>query len=596
MLFGKGDPGGLINIITKQPLLDPQYRVNLLGMTGVGGSDGSRLLGGRGTIDLGGPISDDKRLRYRLNGALDYKRSFRQDVDESVMFIAPVVEYEYSDDTIVNVELVYQKREDTFDRGIFLVDGEFVLDHDFNIAKGHTGKIIKDYLTGTLRVEHEFIPGWTGRLGVYGSNDVREGKGAQAAFVPPTGSMLSRHQRQVDARDRFFTIQPEVVGEFRTGSIGHTLLLGLDYTQQRSKFLGIVGPNSAPIDVLNPDFSAPIPAVDPTYATPGSRVSDGTLEGSTLSFYGQDQIDLTDQIKVLVGFRYDRVDVENTAYAGRNIGGRLFLFPPDPTAFNFKDSNITPRAGIVYQPIKEIGLYASYSESYRPPDYSFGFADENGNPVDPETAQSYEAGVKFSLLNEKLGGTVAVYRIDKENVLESVPGNRDVNLFASRNLGKVRGEGIELDVSGDVTKNISVGLNYAHTHTRTSSPTALFPQATLLRNIPRNAVSLLGSYRFQAGALKGLRVFGNMVYESKKKTDTSATITTTIPSYVRYDLGADYRLPASMTKNLGSPKDIRLRFMAENLTDEDYYTSAAGRANIGVGDPLRLRFWIDIRF
>ena len=589
VLFGKGDPGGLINIITKQPLLDPQYRVNVLGMTGVGGSDGSRLLGGRGTVDLGGPITDDKRLRYRLNGALDYKRSFRQDVDENVMFISPVVEYEFSDSTIANVELVYQKREDTFDRGLFLVNDEFLLDRDFNIAEGHTGKITKDYLSGTFRVDHEFFPGWTGRLGVYGSNDVREGSAVQQGGV--TGSMVLRQRRQVDSRDRFVTIQPEIVGEFQTGSIGHTLLLGLDYSQQKTTFVGIIGPNSAPIDVLNPDFSTPIPDLDPVLSAVGSGLFDSTLKGSTLSLYGQDQIDLTDQIKLLFGFRYDRVELETTNDIRFNFGSP-FILPTVPTTF--EDSNITPRAGIVYQATKEIGLYASYSESYRPPTDGFQFVDSSGNPVDPETAQSYEAGVKFSVLNQKLGGTFAVYRIDKENVLEVDP--MDPFGLSARNLGKVRGEGIEFDVSGDVTKNISVGLNYAHTHTRTSSPSPGFPQGTLLRNVPRNAVSLLGSYRFHTGALNGLRVFGNMVYESKKKTDTSATVTTTIPSYVRYDLGADYRLPARMTKNLGSPEDVRLRFMVENLTDEEYYTSAAGALNIGVGDPLRLRFWIDVRF
>ncbi len=576
-LFGKGDPGGLINVITKQPLAEPFHEVTVSGAAGLGG-DGSRLQQGRVAIDLGGPLTEDRRLRYRLNAAVQDERSFRQDVDESLLFVSPVFDYQINDRTIVNIEIIHQKREDTFDRGVFFVNDELILPLDFNVSEGNTGQIDKDYTSGTFRFEHAFMPGWKGRVGVYMSDDKREGDAVQQGRI--TGTSVQRQRREVDVRDRLFTLQPEITGSFQMGEIEHTLLIGADFQREKREFYGLVGPNGGAIDVLNPDFSIPVPAVDPTLSILGTALFDSIVEGNSVGLYLQDQIDLSERWKLLLGARWDSVDLNGKLDGGFNVG----TFVPQSKDADFEDSHVSPRFGVVFQPLDYASIYVSFAESYRPPVTAFAFADSSGDAVDAETAKNYEVGIKMESPDGRLGGTLAVYRADKENVLETDPS--DPFGLSAVNLGKVRGQGAEFDLSGEVNDNLSIGLSYAYTDTRTRSDTPSLPSGTRLRNIPRNAASLQAAYRFNGGALAGFRVFGSVVYEDEKLTDTSAIIKTELPSSTRLNLGAGYRF--------GQDSDAFV--IVKNLTDEEYYTTAAGRNNVGVGDPLRLELGVSARF
>ncbi len=576
-LFGKADPGGLVNIITKQPLSAPFREITGAAATGLGG-EGSRLRRGRTSVDFGGPLSEDGRLRYRFNAALEYEDSFRRDVDERLAFVAPVLDYRLDDETIVNVELAYQHREDTFDRGVFFVNDALVLPRDFNIAEGNVGGIDKDYASGTVRLEHRFTPGWRARLGLYGSDDVRDGDGVQQGGV--LGNIARRQRREVEATTRFLTAQPEIVGEFSTGAVGHTVLIGTDLQHERREFTGFVGPRGGAIDVFDPDFSIPVPAIDRTLSAFGSFLFDSRVKGESIGVYLQDQIELSERWKLLLGARYDHVDLDFRTIQAFNFG-TVQIMPSEAT---FTDSNLSPRAGIVFQPAAFASIYASYSESYRPPATNVRFTTSEGGAVDAETARNYEAGIKLETPNGRLSGTLAVYRADKKNVIEADPS--DPFGMTGINLGKVRGQGVEFDLAGELTENLSLGASYAFTDVRTDVSTPALPSGTRLRNVPKHAASLLLAYRFPQGPLAGLRLFGSLFYEDEKRTDTSATIRNELPSFLRLNAGLQYDIRPG----------VSARFSVENLTDVTYYTSAAGRLNVEVGDPRSLLFELRARF
>ena len=571
-LFGKADPGGLINIVTKQPLSEPLREVSLSGAMGLAG-DSSRLRQGRFAADLGGPLTDDKRLRYRLNIASQHERTFRQDVDEEVLSISPVLDYRLSDSTVVNLELTHQKRENPFDRGVFFVNGELSLPRDFNVVEGDTGKIDKRYTAGTVRIEHQFLPGWKARLGLYASDDDLDGDGAQVASI--VGTTATRQRRTFDISETYYTIQPEITGSFLTGTVEHTVLIGADFQnedQATNLGLGAVG---GAIDVTNPDFSVGIPAITP--AT--TNLIESTLGGDSLGIYAQDQIDLSEQWKLLVGGRWDWVDLDATI--DLNAAGGTFSANKEAS---FEDSHFSPRFGLVYMPVQYASVYASYAESYRSPVSAFAFADAASEAVEPETAKNYEVGLKLESLDGRLSGTFALYRADKKNVLESDPA--DPFGLSVINLGEVRGEGVEIDLSGEIDDNWSLAATYTYTDNRTRSTTPRFPAGTRVRNVPRHAASVIAAYRFTDGNLAGLRTFVSAIYDDKKLTDTSATIKTTIPSAFRVNLGASYEFSDSVTASL----------LVKNVFDEEYYTSAAGQNNIGVGDPRRIDLGISARF
>ena len=328
-----------------------------------------------------------------------------------------------------------------------------------------------------------------------------------------------------------------------------------------------------PFDVFDPDFPVDVP-----------QLSEGTsqnfnerLTATSLGVYVQDQIDLSDQWKLLLGLRWDNVWLTEESFTTVNNGFVISDLDED-----LHDSALLPRAGIVYQPIEEIGIYASYAETYRPPVVG-GLTDANGQRVDPEEGRSLEVGIKLEAFDGRLGGTLAAFRADKENVLEADPGDP----FSNVNLGRVRSEGVEFDLTGEPFENFNIGLSYAYTDARIdSNDSANFPKGTRIRNVPRHAASLQAAYRFTEGPLRGLRLFGGLVYEDDKPADTTAADDTELPDFLRVDLGASYDL----TEN------IQTRLQIRNLTDEEYYVSGSTSRNIVPGQPFNATLGVRVRF
>ena len=417
----------------------------------------------------------------------------------------------------------------------------------------------------------------TARLGVYASYNSTDGSGIQQLSVNGTQSSASRFD--TDLSDIFLTVQPELVAEFGTGKIGHTVLFGIDASYQRNRLNQLAGPPGPSFDVFDPDF--PVIVQDADLSLSGASLFDQRTTERSIGIYVEDQVDLSDQWKLLAGLRWDAVWIQNEAEISLNP-----LNPPPITDRDedFKDNAFLPRIGIVYQPIEEIGIYASYAETYRPPT-GFALTDVSGQQVDPEEGRSLEVGIKIEALDCRLTSSFAAFRADKENVLESDPD--DPFAISVTNLGKVRSQGVEFDLAGEVFENFSLGVGYTFTDAQIdSNDNPNLPKGTRLRNVPRHAASLQAAYRFTEGPLQGLRLFGGIVYEDDRRTNTSATIDTKTPSYVRFDAGASYNLTDR----------IQARLFIQNLADKEYYTTAAGEANVFPGQPFNATLGVRVRF
>ena len=571
-LFGRADPGGLVNVVTKQPLSEPFYEAELQGGTGFVG-DGARYRDVRATVDTGGPIDEQGRVRYRLNAAAEYERSFRQDIDDKLFFVSPVVDFEIDDRTIANIELVYQYRDFVFDRGVPFIGGEPRLPVDWYAGEDQAPSIDANYLSNTLRVDRELTDALTARLGIYTSYNAVDGEGIEIRRVLADATATAG-RNIYDSTDLVVTLQPELVAEFETGPFGHTALFGIDASYRRNKFQIIGTQAGTPFDPLDTDFPVDVPEID--LSQPGSFDSFTDLTAKEFGVYVQNQIDLSDQWKLLAGLRWDAVWLDAEAEA------TFTSFFNTESEGDFQDNAFLPRVGLVYQPIEEIGLYASYSETYRPPTVVAEIDSERAN-LDPEEGRSLEVGIKLDALDGRLTGTLAAFRAEKENVIQMDPDNPGFRI----NVGRVRSQGVELDLAGEVFENFSVGISYAFTDAQIdSNENPTLPRGTRLFNVPRHAASLQAAYSFPDGALEGLRLFGGIVYEDEKKTNTSARIRTKIPDYVRFDLGASYEL----TEN------IQARLFIQNLTDEEYYTSANGENRVVPGQPLNATLGVRMRF
>ena len=572
-LFGRADPGGLINIVTKQPLSEPFYQADLSGGSGFAG-EGDRFRDIRATLDSGGPIDEQGRARYRFNAAAERERSFREDSDKTVFFASPVVDLELDDKTVANLELAYQYRQDVFDRGNFFVEGDLDLPRDFFLGEDQGDDQTSHTVTGALRIDRALSNTVNARLGLYASYGDLSSEGLEPSSV--IGSQVSAVRVSNDGSDLFLTAQPELVAEVATGPIGHTLLFGLDASYRESDLLFFRGAPGAPIDAFAPDFPVDLPDFD--LSVPGNQRFDSDFTARAIGVYAQNQIDLSEQWKLLLGARWDSVWLSSDIATTFNVGTQV----TDARDETFKDSAFLPRAGLVYQPIEQIGLYASYSESYRAPPPTSTLRDANGEQVDAETGRSFEVGVKLDALEGRLTGTLAAFRTEKENVIDTDPADP----FAVTNLGEVRSQGVEFDLYGEVFDNFSLGVTYTFTDAEIASNEGGVPSGTRLRNVPRHAASLQAAYRFTQGSLEGLRIFGGAVYEGEKPTSTEGGSPPDLPDYVRLDLGASYEF----TEN------VQARLQLQNLTDKTYYTSANGRDRVTVGQPFNATLGVRVRF
>ena len=574
-LFGRAEPGGAINVVTKQPLSEPFHQAEVSGGSGFAG-EGDRYRDVRATLDSGGPIDEGGRVRYRFNAAAEYERDFRQDFDKSLFFVSPVVDVEVDEKTVANLELLYQYRKDSFDRGTFFVNGDLDLPRDFFLGEDQGEDQRSHVLAGTFRIDRELSNAVTARLGLYAGYGDLLSEGVEPRTV--IGSQVSPVRITNDGNELFLTAQPELLAELATGPVGHTLLFGLDASYRRSEILSFRGESGPFVDAFDPDFPLEVPGIDRELSALGSSRFDSDFTARSIAVYAQNQIDLSEQWKLLLGARWDSVWLSSEVTTSFNAGPIV----TDVRDEDFKDSAFLPRAGLVYQPIEQIGLYASYSESYRPPPGRAPVRDADGDQVDAETGRSFEAGVKLDLLDGRLTGTLGVFRIEKEDVIETDPADP----FAVTNLGEVRSQGVEFDLSGEVFDNFDLGVTYAFTDAEIASNEGGIPSGTGLRNVPRHAASLRAAYRFTQGPLDGLRLFGGAVYEGEKPTLTAGGSPPDLPDYVRFDLGASYEF----TEN------VQARLQLQNLTDRVYYPSASQPNRVTVGQPFNATLGIRVRF
>ncbi len=398
ILFGALEPGGVINLVSEQPLSDPFYELSFRG--------GNRALVEPG-IDISGPVTADGRVLYRLNALYrreDYFRDFTNPVER--FFFAPIVSIAINEQTDLTFEVEYRDDERPNDFGLVAI-GDEVADIPFDRALNDRDQTATaEFVRAGYRFEHRFNDDWKLRNAFYYTqSDTSVIVGFGPGFNEAAGTIFSIPVRLNQPTDSF-ELQTNVVGEFSTGAINHTLLAGVDLNRRRDDGTEARGDLSIinALNIFDPDYDS---LVTPDFETaPVVLSSDGNTD--SLGIYLQDQITLLDNLKLLVGLRYDTVDQENFNASFRNPAGA------EITRF---DDAFSPRVGLVYQPIEEVSLYTSYSQSFAP---NFGNTAD-GEILEPERGEQFELGTRAELLAGRLIANLALFSITKENVATTDP-------------------------------------------------------------------------------------------------------------------------------------------------------------------------------
>ncbi|XBT46252.1 TonB-dependent siderophore receptor [Pseudomonas viridiflava] len=524
-LYGRGDPGGTFNVVSKQPL--PESKVTL-------GSQFDDQGMHRATLDATGPLNQDGSLAYRLNLLGEGGESFRDNVESERYDVAPVLSWQVNDSTKIVFEGDFMRNNHPLDRGLtrYPTQAGSASRDTYIWEKGSDNLLHNDNNMAQVRFEHLLNDNWTLGGGFQYLDGSLKGNAVEATIAPADGRTLQRNfnYRKLEWTDRDW--QLNLTGHFDTGAFSHTLLTGVEY--ENYHYNSIIRRSTAPytIDIYNPVLGQPRPELAAVPTTWDSE----KLE--TWAYFIQDQVALTERLKALAGVRFERFehDYDDKRPANRD--------------FSKGENGVTPRFGLIYDLTDSVAVYANTARSFKP---NSG-ASLQGSGFDPEKGKSYELGMKWEAPDRQLSVDAAIYHIVKENVLTRDPADPNYNLAA----GEVRSRGLDINIAGNVTPEWRVIGGYAYVDAEVTKDNRL-PTGTRLANIPRNSFSLLNTYEFQDGLAKGLGLGVGVKYVDDRNGQTEA-VTYNMDQYTVVDLLAFYKVN----------DNIRLNLDLKNLFNKEY--------------------------
>lgn len=532
-LYGRGEPGGTVNITTKKPLFVPEYTL------GLSGGSYSTF---RQTADLTGPISSE--IAYRLNAAHEKGDSYRDYVKSERTLVSPSFLWMLGENTTISYELEYSKQEASFDRGVVAVNGKLdAVPRTRYFGDPNDGLHVIKTTGNQLFVQHYFNDDWSIQTGVsYRESSIKGISTEVSAFKAGSTSIVNRQRRTRDNQALDVSGRFEVLGKVRGAGLQHNLLFGVDaykFTDNRLQFR-VRNVPALELDIYNPVYGYTPPAF------PATPLTSTHEEQRSKSVYAQDQIDLSAQWKMLLGVRYDKYDQSMLNHNNSKTVAQSL-------------SATSPRAGLVYQPSKTVSLYVTGSKSFRP---NSGVS-RNFESFPAEKGKSAEIGAKYDSADGKISSTLAIYKITKNNVLTFDPV--DPNNFSIA-AGEVQSKGVEFDLGGEIAAGLRLSAAYAFTDAKVTRDNQAYLVGRQLANVPRHSANLMLVQAFKLGG-NAATVGAGLNYTSEREGAVAPVVATD-----------DFKLPAYTTvKLLGSyaiGKRWKFSLDVDNVFDKTFYSSS----------------------
>ncbi|MFB9125907.1 TonB-dependent siderophore receptor [Paraburkholderia dipogonis] len=566
LLYGIMDPGGVINVVSKQPLLTPYHALSVGGSTYGHGRNGGDV-----TLDTTGPIGDSG-LAYRLVVDQTEEQYWRNFGEHRETLVAPSLAW-YGRDTQVVASYENRNFMYPFDRGTALdpktnkplaISSRERLDEPFNEMDGESH-------LAQLSVDHQINADWKAHFG-YSYN--RETYDANQLRVQGINSTTGAVSRSNDATHGALSTDSYAIayvdGHFDIAGLRNDLQVGVDDEYRRIYRKDLL--RQATKYTFN--YFRPVYGLESPSTTVSASDSDQTDTLHDRSLFFQDSLHLGGKWILSGGARF--LDYNQIAGKGR----------PFVTNTDINGSKWLPRAGVVYKWTETVSLYGSYSQSLRPTStiapLSSGVVIDSS--VAPEQATSWELGAKMAMPGG-LTGTLALFNIDKKNVLVQ-QYNDTTKLTDWRTAGKARSRGVELDVAGQIGQHWSVIASYAYLDAKTTEDPLY--AGNRLWNAPQNTASFAAVYDF--GAIFGgdqLRVGGGAHYVGARPGDSANSFT--LPSYTVADAFATYE-----TK-LGN-RHLSFQLNVKNLFNKTYYPSSVNKYFVSVGDARQVALLSTLEF
>ena len=565
MIFGRGGGGGVINRVIKKAdgSADRSATVEL-------GSWAHR----RFTADLSQPQSD--QLAGRIVGLYERSESYRDFVSLERWGLTPSVAWRGP--TGLTASLSYEHFEDnrTTDRGIPSFAGRpspaprsaFFGDPDRSRA---TTNVDLANLAVTYEVSETLTLRNRSTFGDYDKEYANIYPGS-AALAGPTGAPATyalQAYRNISPRRNLFT-QTDLIWTPTLGGMKHTVLAGFELGRQKTdnlRLTGHFGTATGPTSLAGQPFGDPTRRGLPIFFTNSGADAHNRVTATVAAGYLQDQIEISPQVQVIAGLRFDSFNIDFHDLRASTTGRR---------DFSRRDELWSPRLGLVLKPVEPVSIYASYSVSYLPSSGDqFSSLSASSEGFKPESFENIEVGLKWEATS-KLIITAALYRLDRDNTTAPDPLRPGQIVLT----GAQRSKGFEAAVAGRITAAWEVIAGYAWQEARITSTTAAASAGRHVALTPEQTFSLWNKYQVTPRLGAGLGV----VHQEKMFASISNAVT--LPGFTRVDAAVFLQI----TDRLNGQVNI------ENVFDKRYFPTSHGDNNILPGAPRAVRVSLTARY
>lgn len=560
VLYGAGQPAGVINYITKKPL-NREYQ-NFAYQFGSFGLN-------RYTIDSTGPVTEEGELLYRINAAYEDKNGFRDYGYNERVFVAPVLSYVIDENTAITWKGEYLRDERRFDTGLAFVDGQIrnLPQSLFLGEPANDFQLFQDWLQ-SLFLDHKLNDVWTLRVGGSSLFYTAPSSGTFPISDGP-GTVLNRSRQDIPLfTESYHTLIANATGDFLLGETRHKMVIGTEQSWMISNHFQsnstVPGLQNVQIDAYDPVYTNPQPN------TPA--VFDSDFRENRHGVYAQDVVDFNDYWSGLVGLRYDHFDT--VFYRSLEIANIPTL---GPVRTDQSFGRFTPRAGLVYQPLPDVmSVFGSFSLSFDAPP---GEPCLTTDPLQPEIGRAWEFGTKTKLL-DNLKAQAVWFHITKENyTIDTTAGG----MFVTSQVGLLASQGVELLLLGKIIDRWSTSTNYTIIDTVIRDPTNPDIDNRPARGVPNNSASIWTRYNVVQREEEILGAAIGVIYVGDRRVSFTGDVV--LPANNRWDAGLYY---------------TRGRWNAtlylENLFDKRYYSGSITKFQVFPGAPLTARAQIGMTF
>jgi iron complex outermembrane receptor protein len=567
-LYGRGEPGGTINLVTKRPGGEAGGYLRL---------SAARFDSYRGDADWTTPLSND--VAIRLVGFYEDAGSFRDTVETLRYGASPSIAWHISERSELVYELEYSRQELPFDRGVIAIDNQLgVVPESRFLGEPGDGPLEAEVIGHQLEFQHDFDNNWSVLLGFNARDTALEGFSTepelsgsrQLLFVDGETLTRQRRFRNYDASYRVF--RAELSGSFRTGAIEHRVVFGADSDEFEND--QVFRRARAPSLASNPTLEQlqAINVFDPVYGQyplpEPAPLTDRVETQEAVGVFFQDQISLTERLDLRLGGRFDDYRQRLVNRASGSVS-------------RVTETRFSPQAGLVYEVSDSLSVYAAYGENFRP----LSGSDALGNGFDPNQSTSMEAGLKLLFMDGRAQATATVFRVEQDNILVV----DDPSAFTLAAIGEAESQGLELDVSGDLGAGLSLWASYAWVDAETSKDFndpnfgRPIPAGSRLLNIPEHSANLQLAKSLALGG-RDLELGGGLLYVGERLgyfgTDFELPDYTLVRAYAAFEVS----------------EALELRAEIDNLFDEEFYTNSFSDLWVQPGAPVSWRLSAEYRF